>query len=183
MLRKKSIGIFTIIAIVIFIALIFVYQSKPDTLDLIERYFTIRYDNVNSSNLLKKVERLSEFYSEELQNSESWLTNEDNIEDSYTTMKTYGTHSELSSLLISNIDKNNYQVTIYVLYNTADKTNTHYIYYLMNVATVLENSSEKISNIELIEQIPVFTGGTEMSLDSVKHEIEKVHKEHTHHEQ
>lgn len=183
MSRKKSIWIFIIITIMILVLLIVVSQIQPKAHDLIEKYFSIRYDDVNSSNLLKKVDKLSEFYSEDLQNSESWLTNTDNIDNTYATMKTFGTHSELSSLVISDIEENRYQATIYVLYHTADEINTHYIYYLMNVDTVVENKRIRINNIELVEQIPVFTGGMDMNLDSVMHEIAEIQEGHRHHEQ
>ena len=70
---------------------------------------------------------LSDFYSENLQNSESWLINKNNIDSTYETMKSYGINSELKSIEVKMVEENIYQADIYVLYNTEDIANTHYI--------------------------------------------------------
>ncbi len=152
--------------------------NTPD--ELLNQYFNIRYHEVHYSNLYDAVDKLSKFYSKELLSGESWLTNQDNIADTYNTMETLGINSELKSLEIRNVEGNMYQAAIYVLYNTENVVNTHYIYYLMNIELCEENHRYKIDNIDVAEKIPVFTGGLDMDLESVVHEISEIQGQHNH---
>ena len=176
---KKSIVavILLTVCLLVFIGITVQITGKCTEEEFLYEYYYDRYDNLNRDNFYSRMKRLNNYYSDELLSSDSWVVNEQNLNNTFTTIDTYQTETEVLSLEITNISEQEYEVKLYVLYTPQlSVKDTHYICYKMHVELAETLFGYKITHVELLQNLPVFTGGQEIVLGSeYEEELEHHH--------
>ena len=158
-------------------------ETNPDMDDerkMIASYISERYDALSSEVFYNRVDRLQAYYSDELLKSDSWLVNEEYIDATYDTLNEYNIKTSVLEFSIDECGDNAYNIELYVLYTPENVLNQHYMAYQMIVYTSVQKKRAKIKSIEVLERIPIFTGGKEIIIDhDMFHELEHEHNEET----
>lgn len=164
-LSKHKITLIVIaVAIIVCTAIIFIFNGKvQNETEFLEEYFYERYDGLNQKNFYSRIKQLNKYYSDELLRSDSWVIDEHNLSETYKTISNFDSEAEIISIEINEAEESRYEVVLYVLYTThATPENTHYIAYLMDVSLKDTMIGYKINNIDIVNSLPVFTGGQDV---------------------
>lgn len=173
---KMTLIMIAIVITACLIGICFFSRIPHNGTDFLKKYYYERYDGLNKDNFHSRVKQLNKYYSKELLNSDSWLIDKQKLSETYKTISTFDSEAEILSLEINEAEDSKFDVLLYVLYTTnASPENTHYIVYVMEASLKETIIGYEIVNINLIENLPVFTGGQEVvignELDShiIKH--------------
>lgn len=175
--------VYSAISLLLISIMIGCQETSPDMDDerkMIASYISERYDALSSEVFYNRVDRLQAYYSDELLKSDSWLVNEEYIDATYDTLNEYNIKTSVLEYSIDECGNNVYNIELYVLYTPENVLNQHYMAYQMKVYTTVQKKKTRIKAIEMLERIPVFTGGKEIIIDhDIFHDFEHEHNEGT----
>ena len=175
--KRLSVAVLLITLLLISVIITVLFTGKCTEEEFLYEYYYDRYDGLNRDNFYSRMKSLNRYYSDELFSGDSWVVNEQNLNNTFTTIDTYQTETEVLSLEITNISEQEYEVKLYVLYTPQlSVKDTHYICYKMHVELAETLFGYKITHVELLQNLPVFTGGQEIVLGSeYEEELEHHH--------
>lgn len=175
--KRLIVTILLIMILLIGVIVTILFTGKCTEEEFLYEYYYDRYDGLNRNNFYSRMKSLNNYYSDELLSSDSWVVNEQNINNAFTTIDTYQTETEILSLEMTKLTEKEYEVKLYVLYTPQTSLkDTHYICYQMHVDLADTLWGYKINQIELLQNLPVFTGGQEIVIGSeYEEELEHHH--------
>lgn len=115
--RKRVIAaILLIVFILVGVVIAVQFIGKGTAEEFLYEYYYDRYDGLNRDNFYSRMKSLNSYYSDELFSDDSWVVDEQNLNNTFTTIDTYQTETEVLSLEITNISEQEYEVKLCTLY-------------------------------------------------------------------
>ncbi len=147
--RRLSVAVLLITLLLISVIITVLFTGKCTEEEFLYEYYHDRYDGLDRDNFYSRMKSLNRYYSDELFSGDSWVVNEQNLNNTFTTIDTYQTETEVLSLEITNISEQEYEVKLYVLYTPQlSVKDTHYICYKMHIDLAETLFGYKINQVE-----------------------------------
>lgn len=138
-------------------------EINHDTkIDILQTYLDIRYSALTADNFSERLEIMSNYYSDDLRESNSWLVNPINQENTYNLLLQDGILTEILLKDIVLRPNDIYEANVIIKYNTKNIKNTYCVEYTFEVTF----EGEKIASFEKVDAVIAFVGNGDVRIEN-----------------
>lgn len=138
-------------------------ETRSDNkIDILQAYLDVRYDALTADNFSEKVDEMLSYYSDNLKNSDDWVINPTNLDNTYMLLQQDEILAEIlyEDIIFDNEDT--YEANIIIKYNTKDIQNTYCVEYTFEVTF----DGDKIDSFEKTDMVIAFVGEGEVVIEN-----------------